>query len=187
MALAVVMMSGCASTRILRLENEVLRLQNDRLREMSGSRDTAERAQNVTLDQIATWLQGAGYVVQPDGDGRFLRLNFGGVHTDFVIRVQIFERERLLFIATKDYLQLESALDAPSVVALLVQLATLNYDLLLGKFQLNPESGEIMLSTEVPLDDGLSVTTLVRLIDEVSRSADARYPELVRAAGGRGL
>jgi hypothetical protein len=60
-----------------------------------------------------------------------------------------------LFIAATDYLQLEEATSSKAMVLLLTQLAAANYELLLGKFQLNPKNGEITLSVELNLDDGL--------------------------------
>jgi hypothetical protein len=69
----------------------------------------------------------------------------------------------------------------------MVQLATLNYELLLGKFQLDPHTGDVLLSMELSLADGLGYDTLSSAVDHLVRTADARYPELSRAAHGRGL
>ena len=101
--------------------------------------------------------------------------------------VQLFEREKVLFLAVGDYLQLEDATPSSAMVLLLTQLVTTNYELLLGKFQLNPSTGEISLSVEINLDDGLGFRTFHSVADHLVRTADRRYPELARAAAGNGM
>ena len=52
----------------------------------------------------------------------------------------------------------------------------LNYEMLLGKFQMNPESGAILLSTEVYVGDGLGHATLLQALDHLCRVAEENYP-----------
>jgi hypothetical protein len=63
----------------------------------------------------------------------------------------------------------------------------LNYELLLGKFQMNPESGSILLSTELYVGDGLGHATLLQALDHLCQTADTKFPDLERAASGVGL
>jgi hypothetical protein len=73
------------------------------------------------------------------------------------------------------------------MVLLLTQLVTMNYELLLGKFQLNPRSGEISLSVEVQVDDGLGFATFEAVLNHIIYTADQRHPDLLQAARGRGI
>lgn len=185
-------LAACSSPRLLRLEVDLLRLQNKELTERftelsAGSGCPDGFVRSPTPEQIAGFLDQAGYVYQRGSDDRFIRLEYAGRNTSFGVRLQVFEPQKVLFMATTGYLRLEEATDSGSVVALLVQLAALNYELLLGKFQLDPESGEILLSVELPLDDGLGFDGFVRMLDQVTRTADDRYLQLKQAVSGRGL
>jgi hypothetical protein len=85
------------------------------------------------------------------------------------------------------YLRLEQATTSKSMVLLLTQLAAMNYDLLIGKFQLNPGSGDITISAELNLDDGMGYQTFQSVLKHLIETADAKYPDLVRAAKGQGI
>ena len=63
-----------------------------------------------------------------------------------------------------------------SVVLLAVKLMALNYEMLLGKFQMNPESGAILLSTEVYVGDGLGHATLCKRSTISVIVAEENYP-----------
>ena len=185
-------LSSCASQRVVRLENKLLTLENEVLREqvaayekVAPSPDTWSKEPNLTV--VSGWLDKAGYIyrrAEPDGP---LRLEYAGTHTSFALSIQHFPKAKVLFLATNEYLQVDEAPDARGIVLLLVKLAALNYDLLIGKFQLDPESGETLLSAELQLDDGLGQDTLIRTLDHLLRTADETWPELSRAAGGRGI
>jgi hypothetical protein len=121
------------------------------------------------------------------GPGDLLTVPISGRNARFRVSVQHFPRERVLFIATHDYIRLEEVTSSNAMVLVLTQLAALNYDLLLGKFQLNPRSGEISLSVEINLDDGLGFATWSAAFAHLVRTADERYPDLMRAVQGQGL
>lgn len=184
--------SACGAGRVVQLENELLRM---RSRELAARVEALEQVaarpddyvRTPTLDTVSRFLDRAGYVHQRVADGRLIRLDYAGKNASFGLRIQHFERQDVLFIATTDYLRLDAASDSRAVVMLLVQLAALNYDLLVGKLQLDPESGEILLSAEILLDDGLGYSSFVRLLDQITRTADERYAELARAAAGQGI
>jgi hypothetical protein len=192
LGLAAALLGGCASSRVVRIENALLRTQNevltDRVAELEGRvLDPETFVVSPDLDTVSRFLDRAGYVHERAPDGRSIRMEFAGKNTSFGLRIQHFAPQDALFVATIDYLRLDQASDSRAAVLLLVQMAALNYDILFGKFQLDPESGEILLSGEIALEDGLGYASFVRLVDAIARTADERWVELSRAAGGRGL
>ena len=190
-ALLLLGLSACTSSKLLRLENEVLKAQNKELRGRITDCDAAagpeDFAVQVDVDLVAAYLARAGMEQVERTDKGVLQVPIEGRNTRFVVSLQLFERERVLFMATSEYLQLEDATSSSAMVLLLTRLATLNYDLLLGKFQLNTRTGEIALSVELNLDDGLGYKTFEAVLHHLVRTADERWPELVRAARGQGL
>lgn len=144
-------------------------------------------ATEVSLEVVSGYLERAGFTGVERTDQDLLVVGIEGSQTRFQLTAQLFEREDVLYLAATDYLRLEDATSSSNMVLLLTQLAALNYDLLLGKFQLNPKSGEITLSIELNLDDGLGFKTFEAASHHLVKTADARYPELARAAGGGGL
>lgn len=185
---------GCASRRLLRLENQVLEAENDRLMERIAELEArlpegGDFRKDVDLDVVTGWLDRAGFVHSRRGSGSasVLEIEYAGRNTEFTVTVQHFPKSRVLFLATHDYLRLDDAPDSRGVVLLLVKLAALNYDLLIGKFQLDPDSGDILLSAELHLGDGLGFGTFVGLLEHLLSTADSTWPDLHRAARGLGL
>jgi hypothetical protein len=183
--------AGCASTKLLRLENEVLKNQNQ---ELQGQVEAClentpppDFATDVSMAVVAQYMARVGYQGVSQSAGSVLSAPITGRNTDFQVNVQLFTDEKVLFLAVSDYLRLEDATTSSAMVLLLTQLAAMNYELLLGKFQLNPSTGEISLSVELNLDDGLGFRTFKAVSDHLIRTADQRYPELLRAAQGTGL
>lgn len=189
-ALALLWALACAP-RVLRLENEVLRDQNADLRARLATAEAAAQpadyATQVDMEVIRGFLSRVGYDSPEQGPGDLLTVSVQGRNANFRVSAQLFPRERVLFIATHDYIRLEDVTSSGAMVLLLTQLAALNYDLLLGKFQLNPRSGEISLSVELNLDDGLGFRTWSAAFGHLVRTADERYPDLMRAVLGQGL
>lgn len=192
--LAALLFSGCASRRLLSLENQVLQAENDRLLDRiadleSRIPESGDFQKDMDLNVVAKWLDRAGFVHSRRGDGgsQVLEIEFDGRHTEFTVTVQHFPKSKVLFLATHDYLRLDDAPDSRGVVLLLVKLAALNYDLLIGKFQLDPDSGDILLSAELHLGDGVGYTTFVGLLEHLLSTADETWPDLHRAAKGHGL
>ena len=183
--------SGCASRKLLRLENQVLLSELERVHaDLAACRSDAppqDFATQVSLDVVEDYLVRSGFQGIERTDSGLLVVGIEGTNTRFKMSAQLFEREDVLYLAATDYLRLEDATSSRSMVLLLTQLAALNYDLLLGKFQLNPRSGEITLSVELNLDDGLGFKTFESVSHHLVRTADNRYPELARAAGGEDL
>jgi len=184
-------LSGCATAKLLRLENEVLKNRTAELEaKLSTCRADARPVDFVTEvdgQVIGEYLVRAGYGSADPGGDSLYTIGIDGKHTQFQVSVQLFERENVLYFAVHDYLSLEDAASSQSMVLLLTQLATMNYDLLLGKFQLNPRSGDISLSVEVQVDDGLGYATFEAVLNHIIYTADSRHPDLLRAAQGRGI
>jgi len=190
-ALSFLLLAGCTSRKLLQLENQVVEQENTKLRDqLTGCLEQAppsDFAVQVTTEVVTEYLRRAGFAdteVRPNG---VLVTRVTGINTDFDITIQLFDREKVLFIAATRYLQLEEATSSKSMVLLLTQLAAANYELLLGKFQLNPRTGDITLSVEINLDDGLGFKTFHRSVHHLMRTADERYPSLLRAAQGQGI
>lgn len=181
---------GCAP-RVLRLENQVLKLENRQLQsDLDGCTASAlppDFATDVSMEVVRDYVTRAGFGPLEEPGPNVLTAWVHGENTDFKLMVQLFSRERVLFLAATEYLRLEEATSSKATVLLLTQLAAQNYDLLLGKFQLNPKSGDITLSVELNLDDGLGFRTFNVVSHHLVRTADDRYPALQRAARGQGL
>lgn len=185
------LLAGCASRRVLVLENRVLEAENARLREqlavVGAPANPQDFAATLNQDTLRAWLGRAGLRVLDEPAPGVLSAPIEGNNTEFRLTVQHFPEEKVLFLAATDYFRLEEALTTRSLVSVLTQLAALNYDLLLGKFQLNPETGEISLSVELNLDDGVGFRTFDVVIRHLIRTADESWPVLANAATGEGL
>lgn len=183
---------GCVAPRVLALENRVLQQENAdlqaRVRELEALAprgDDFER--RVDLAAVSRFLDDLGYIHTWRPGTNLVHLDYRGSHAEFGVNFQLFESAGVLFLATSGYLDLGDAPDPPSAVQLLLQLASLNYELLIGKFQLNPETGEILLSAEIHVDEGLSRTTFGAVLDALKRQADRHYPALRRTLEGSGI
>jgi len=184
--------SACVSTRILKLENKVLHTENSQLIERvklleQDHLDPLNFSKQVDLKVVRNYLDRAGYIYNAAKDGSHIHLEYGGQHTSFGVNIQIFPHANVMFLATSDYLSLSEAQSTPSVILLLTQLAALNYDMLVGKFQLNPQTGEILLSSELHIGDGIGYTTLIATLEHLCQTADSHYADLQRAVSGVGL
>ncbi len=185
-----ILLAGCGPHRLLRLENQLLKTQNTELRAQIETCDSQgppkDYVHEVTPALLQEYLFRAGFQGS-EQVGDLVSVSVSGENTSFRVTLQHFEREKVLYIATHDYLRMEDAASSQAMVLLLTQLATLNYELLIGKFQLNPKNGAIALSVELNIDDGLGFKTFEAVVSHLAKTADARYPQLVRAASGQGF
>lgn len=186
------LVGGCASRRLLVLETQVLRQENaDLQRELAEARarglDPESFVREPSLATVGEFLDRAGYNWSWGPEQSFIRMDFEGHEVSFSVTVQYFEPADVLYIATRDYLSLDDAQNPEAIVLMMVQLTTLNYDLILGKFQLNPETGDVVLSTEIQTADGLGYNAFVKSLEGLLTTADSRYPELAAVAAGTGL
>lgn len=182
---------ACASRKVLRMENQLLSQELQQAyddlgacRSEAGPRDFVTQ---VDLDTVQAWLTRAGFGPVERTDTDVLVVPIRGSFGESRLSAQVFEQDKVLFMAVSDYLRLEDATSSRSMVLLLTQLAAMNYELLLGKFQLNPRTGEITLSVELKLDDGLGYRTFEAASQHLVKTASERYLELARAAGGAEL
>lgn len=182
---------GCAPAKLLRLENEVLKNQ---LTELETQIQSCERdapppdyATHVTIEVVRDYMTRSGFPPASQPSPSILAMPVRAENGPFQLTAQLFDKEKVLYLAISDYLEIEEAASSSAMVLLLTQLAALNYEMLLGKFQLNPNTGEISLSVELNLEDGLGFRTFQAVLQHLVRTADARHPKLRRAAQGRGL
>ena len=185
-------LSGCASRRLLAVENELLRNEAGELHRQVAALehlvpDPDDFVREPDLEAVHVFLDRAGYQHDWEPDAEHIRFEYVGHNTAFRVHLQVFSGTDVLFVSTSDYFSLAEASGTDSLVMLITELATQNYDLLLGKFQLNPQSGEIMLSVEITVRDGLGYRTLTSALEHLCRTADVRYPDLLLAARGRGI
>jgi hypothetical protein len=185
------LMMGCTSNKIVRVENQLLRREvtelRDQLTACSAQTHSADYLQEVDMVGVVKFLAAAGHTeVQPISD-TIISIPVSGENTDFRVNLQLFEREKVLFMVAAGYLELEAATSSSNMVLLLTQLVAMNYELLIGKFQLNPSSGAITLSAEINLDDGMGFKTFNSVLGHLIRTADAQHPALLQAAKGLGL
>lgn len=190
--LLLLLLTSCAPRRVLLLENRLLVEENaslqERVVEMEG-RMPARGAyvRRPTLEDVHGFLDRAGYAHAWMPGATHVRMEFAGHHASFGVTIQHFDQAQVLFLATDGYLHLEQASSTDSLVLLLVQLAALNYEVLVGKFQVNPATGEILMSVELPTVDGLGYETFLRAVEGLLQTADARYPDIEAAAAGLGI
>lgn len=183
---------ACVSRRVLVLENRVLLQDNEDLREEVASLRARlpppeDYVRHPDLGTAAQFLDRAGYRSDWEEGDKVVTVPFEGRNARFLVTIQYFESAGVYFIATDDYLKLEQASNTESVVLLLTQIATLNYEVLLGKFQVNPRSGEVVVSVEIDAHDGLGFETFLHVFERLLATADVNYPQLESAAGGLGL
>lgn len=186
-----ILLTGCTSNKVVRLENQLLTQQvtdlRNQLDECSSQTHGSNYLHTVDMKGVVQFLVAAGYSdIQPVSDS-IVSIPISGTNTDFRLNIQLFDREKILFMQAAGYLELEAATSSSNMVLLLTQLAAMNYELLLGKFQLNPSSGAITLSAEVHLDDGMGFQTFNSVIGSLIQTADTRHPALLQAAQGLGL
>lgn len=186
------LLSGCLSApKVMRLENQLLQRENAELRDQLQTCAVETRSSDyltqVDMTGLVGFLNKAQYTEIEAISDSVISIPVRGENTNFKVNIQLFEREKVLFMVTAGYMELESATSSQSMVLLLTQLAAMNYELLLGKLQLNPNSGAISLSAEINLDDGMGFQTFQSVLGHLIQTADAQHPVLSSAAQGLGL
>lgn len=177
---------GCVGARVARLENELLRAELVELRASAALAGTAALPP-VSTELLVRYVERAGLPSPERSPSGVMVVPCEGVNARFRLSLQHFEREQVLYLAVVDYMDLEVASSSGAMVLLLTQLAAINYELVLGKFQLNPRTGAITLSVELKTDDGLGFRSFDAAVHQLLETADERYPDLMRAARGQGI
>jgi len=182
---------ACATPKVVRVENQMLQRENadlrDQLATCSAEAAPSDYLTAVDMPGVARFVAQAGFENAEPLAERILSIPVVGNNTNFRVNIQLFEREKVLFMVAAGYLELEAATSSKAMVLLLTQLAAMNYDLLIGKFQLNPTTGAISLSAEINLDDGMGFQTFNSVLGHLIQTADAQYPSLLNAAQGLGM
>ncbi len=179
LALLGLVASGCTSARLLRVENDMLQRSNDALqRELEVAR-VKGRIHPVDLGAVAGALGAAGrsFTAREDAVELACPADSGGLR----LELRWFAESQIVYLGTRDYLTLSDARDADATWLLLVQVATLNFEALVGKFQLDPESGEIVVSVELHAGEGLGSATLLGAVDRLCATAWHHRAQLVTA------
>jgi hypothetical protein len=172
---------GCGAARLRALEVELLRAQLADAQAELEERGAAT-APAVSPELLTQYLQRAGFPTPERTGAGLLVVPVEGKNVRFRVSLQHFPRDHVVYIAVIDYFDVDAAGSPGALVLLLTQLATINYELVLGKFQLNPRTGAVTLSVELKVDDGLGLRTFESALRHLIETADARYPELRRAA-----
>ena len=173
--------AGCGGARLRALEVELLRAQLTDAQEAVRAQG-ANGAPAVSPELLTQYLQRAGFPAPERTGTGLLVVPVEGKNVRFRVSFQHFPRDHVVYIAAIDYFDVDAAGSPGALVLLLTQLATINYELVLGKFQLNPRTGAVTLSVELKVDDGLGLRTFEAALRHLIETADARYPELRRAA-----
>lgn len=183
--------SGCASKRLIAVENRQMKVEltdlQERLVYAEGKAiDTDSFATSPTLEHVHLFLDQAGIRHTYSEGASTVDLTYTGQNTNFSVSIRQYNEHGVLLLSTRDLFYLSETTSTESMVLLLVQMATINYELLLGKLQLNPSTGEVLLSMEIQVSDGLGIHTLVETLHALCSNADEQYLRLVHAASGLG-
>ena len=185
------MLFACATPKVLHVENQMLQRENAELRDKLATCSTqaapSDYLATVDIAGVKRFLNRIGHAKVEQASEQILSIPVQGKNTAFRVNIQLFEREQVLFMVAAGYLELESATSSQAMVLLLTQLASLNYELLIGKFQLNPSTGAISLSAEINLDDGMGFQTFQSVLNHLVQTADTHHPALLNAARGLGM
>ena len=182
---------ACTPPKVVRVENQMLQRENTELRDKLATCATqvspSDYLSTVDIEGVQRFLGRIGHNNVDQPSPSILSIPIEGKNTSFRVNIQLFEREQVLFMVAAGYLELESAASSKAMVLLLTQLAALNYELLIGKFQLNPTTGAISLSAEINLDDGMGFQTFQSVLSHLIQTADNHHPSLLSAAQGLGM
>lgn len=132
------------------------------------------------LETIAGWMTASGDTPERLGDVLRVAADAGG-HV-YGVTVQLDAERHLVYLATSGWMSLADTSGDAGVVGLLTNLAALNYETMQGKLQLNPATGEVVLSIELETDDGLGQRTFDAALKSLKASATSLRPKLIRAA-----
>lgn len=175
-------LSGCASNRVLILENRALKQD---LNESSKKIAAFEHTTRPTFDSLVTHLDSLGLSFETHPQGPFATA--ACPETNIPFSAQVWEDSGLFYVATTEFVDLYDTHSTAGAFAAMAQVATINYDLPLAKLSVNERSGQIILSVQCPADDGLTRTLVHRAVIELCTSAARVKPVLQKAALGDGL
>ena len=103
----------------------------------------------------------------------------------WTLSIQYFESAHTLYIAINDYLWLDTSRTAQTTVFAMSQMLTQNHSMLGGKFQINPQTGAITISTELIVIDGYREKEISEAIRRIISLAEENHPMITAALGGQ--
>lgn len=182
--LALILAPACTTARLLRVENQLLLQENIALRDELQARGSGP-GEAAPLVRFAGYLdeRGLPHTLSTDRSKLTTRCGRDGVE----VQIQTFPNADVVYLGTAPLLTLDQVADRSAGVLLLTQIATLNYDTLLGKFQLDPETGAVSVSMELEGVRGVDGDGLTTALGRLCEVVAARQPDLLRAAAGTGL
>jgi hypothetical protein len=178
---SLILLQGCASKRILYLENRVLKQDLDDLKASLQMQPDTE----PSLDTLKRHISSLQLPFQVQNNGAYITATCPGNPIPF--SAQVFEDNRLFYVATTELFNLHDSHSTSGAFAVMAQISTLNYDLPLAKVALNEQTGQVIVSVQLPADNGLTSELVTRAIVEVCTSAERIRPVLEKAARGNGL
>ena len=154
-------------------------------RELAECRSSEVTSPAPDLDTLQRWLAEGGDA--PGRTGEVLTVSRVADGHPYAITVQVDPPRHVVYLATSGLMSLHDAAGDAGVVLLLTNMAALNYENMEGKLQLNPASGEVVLSIELETDDGLGHRTFAAAVQTLVDQAGALRPKLIGAAAGAEL
>jgi hypothetical protein len=174
--------AGCASKRLLQLENRSL--QRDLL-EAREQIDAQQQGGLPRFDSLVGHLHKLGLSFDIHPDGPYALSSCPGHNTPF--SAQIWEESGLFYLATTEFFDIRNSHSTSGAFGLMAQISTINYDLPLAKLAINEKSGLVVLSVQAPADEGLSLSIVRRCVLELCSSVEKVRSVLEKAAQGNGL
>jgi hypothetical protein len=139
-----------------------------------------------TPDHLAALAGQMGFSVEQTEKGA-VRFPHEGPGGGYVAELTVLDDVPSVRLRTDGLYHLEQAGSARGTGLLLTAIATLNHELAIGRVGLDPATGHIHYTVDVPADDAVSDLTLQQAIGRLLGTADALHPRLVAAAKGEAL
>ncbi len=139
-----------------------------------------------TADHLAALAGQMGFAVERT-EGGAVRFPHDGPGGGYVAEIVVLAEVPSVRLRTDGLYRLQEAQTARGTGLLLTALATLNHELAIGRLGLDPATGQVHYTVDVPADDAVSDLTVQQAIGRLLGTADALHPRLVAAAAGEAL
>jgi len=139
-----------------------------------------------SVTHVAALATQMGFAVETTDAGA-IRFPHEGPGGGYVAELRVLPDVPSVRLRTDGLYRLEEAKTARGTGLLLTALATLNHELAIGRLGLDPATGQVHYTVDVPADDAVSDLTLQQAIGRLLGTADALHPRLVAAAAGEAL
>lgn len=140
-------------------------------------------ATTALFDQIAAYLAAAGQHFESEAEGGLIVAHMGGEHGTWHTYIQVTDDVEARHVVIHAHLPALIPVSTRLKVAEL--LTRINYDLVLGNFELGLDDGELLLKTAVDLADGqLTQAMFERMYLLNSRVMNEYYGQIWNVAFG---